>query len=434
MKRLLRRSLLLLAAVCSLATAAFAGDWTPQTVLPAEDYYLTQEIVYQDGEALYQTDYSYQFDHRGFLSACIEACSDDDYVVVSRYSYDSSGNCIKEEYISVPETGDATVFGTMQYTYDSNGFPLTSDYDGTHMTYTYNSDGYLVKAEAEYSLEEEAHTMVFKYTYDANGYLIEETDTIDDVESWHYVYTNNSSGDPTVCEEYMFDEDANDWVLNTTQKYTYDAAGNNTKIEVFNGDGTPYRTYAYTYEKWSGLVSTSPFVDVKDTTANAWFYNPVLWAVNNGITTGMTATEFKPDNTCTREQAVTFLWRAAGEPEPTKTTTPFVDVVKGSYYEKAVQWAYEEGITTGIDATHFGPSGQVSRGQFVTFLWRLEGEPAASGGQSFSDVVSSAYYYDAVRWATANKITDGMGGGKFAPNTTCTRAQVVTFLYRDLAA
>ena len=437
MKKILRRSLLVLAAACALATAAFAGGWEPQTVLPAEGYYLTKEVVYEDGELLSQTAYRYEFDKNGLLTALKETASDSEIVVTTKYTYDSDGNCVKEDVIGTPKTGEAYVIETRQHTYDEDGFPVSSDYDGTHMTFTYDSEGYLVKAEATYSDGKNDHTLVIEYTYDSNGYLTEETDTSDGVAEWRYRYTNNADGYPTACDEYMFDTEENQWVLLTRQNFTYDAAGNNTKLEAYtqeDGKFVLYRTYEYTYKKLGEQITTSPFVDVKDTTANAWFYNPVLWAVNEGITTGMTATEFKPDNTCTREQAVTFLWRAAGEPEPTKTTTPFVDVVKGSYYEKAVQWAYEEGITTGIDATHFGPSGQVSRGQFVTFLWRLEGEPAASGGQSFSDVVSSAYYYDAVRWATANKITDGMGGGKFAPNTTCTRAQVVTFLYRDLAA
>lgn len=439
MKKFLLRSFLLLAAVCSLATAAFAGGWEPQTVLPAEGYCLTKEVVYERGELLSQASYFYQFDQNGFLTALKEISSDSEIALTSKYTYDSNGNCVKEELIGTPQAGESYIIATALYTYDKDGNLVSSEYDGTHTVFTYDSDGLLVKAEATYSDGENDHTIVIEYTYDANGYLIAESDTSDGVEQWRYQYTNNASGNPTVCNEYMFDSEAEEddqWVLITRQNYTYDAAGNNIKLEAFtqeDGEFVLYRTYEYTYKKLGEQITVSPFVDVKDTAANAWFYEPVLWAVNNGITTGMTQTEFMPDNTCTREQAVTFLWRAAGEPEPSKTTTPFVDVVKGSYYEKAVQWAYETGITTGVDATHFDPGGQVSRGQFVTFLWRLEGKPSASGKQSFSDVVSGQYYYNAVLWATEQKITDGMGGGKFEPNTICTRAQVVTFLYRALA-
>lgn len=441
MKKLLLRSILFLAAVCSLATAAFAGGWEPQTVLPAEGYYLTKEVVYEDGKLLSQTAYGHQFDKDGFLTSLRETSSDSEIVVTTKYTYDANGYCVKEDVIGTPQNGEAYSIGTATYTYDRDGYLISSDYDGVHTAFTYDSNGLIVKAVGTFSDGENDHTLEINYTYDADGFLIAESTINDGVELWRYQYTNDAGGNPTVCDEYVFDEEAAEgeeaWILVTRQKYTYDANGNNTKIEAFtqeNGKFVPYRTYEYTYKKLGEQITVSPFVDVKDTSANAWFYEPVLWAVNNGITTGMTKTEFKPDNTCTREQAVTFLWRAAGEPEPTKTTTPFVDVAKGSYYEKAVQWAYETGITTGIDATHFGPNGQVSRGQFVTFLWRLEGKPAAGSKQVFSDVASGEYYYNAVLWATEKKITDGMGGGKFEPNRTCTRAQVVTFLYRDLAA
>lgn len=177
---------------------------------------------------------------------------------------------------------------------------------------------------------------------------------------------------------------------------------------------------------------TSKFTDVP---ANAYYADAVAWAVKNGITTGMTETTFAPENNCTRAQAVTFLWRAAGKPEPKSASNPFVDVKDTkdtNWYYKAVLWAVEQGITTGTTATTFSPDEVCDRAQIVTFLYRHAGKPAANGS-TFSDVTADQYYYQAVQWATANEITNGMGDGKFAPETDCSRGHIVTFLYRDLA-
>ena len=165
-----------------------------------------------------------------------------------------------------------------------------------------------------------------------------------------------------------------------------------------------------------------------------YFADPVAWAVSHDpqITNGLTAKTFGPKNTCTRAQTVTFLWRAAGEPEPTLSASPFTDVQNPSaYYYKAVLWAYENNITAGTTATTFSPNDTVTRGQVVTFLWRSKGQPAPAGtGAKFTDVTPGAYYADAVQWAVEQNITVGMGDGRFAPKDGCTRAQIVTFLYR----
>jgi hypothetical protein len=131
---------------------------------------------------------------------------------------------------------------------------------------------------------------------------------------------------------------------------------------------------------------------------------------------------------------VTFLWRAKGEPEPQSTKNPFVDVKNTDYFYKAVLWAVEQGITTGMDATHFYPNASCTRAQAVTFLWRAEGSPAAAAQSSpFTDVQNpEAYYYTPVLWAVENGIAAGTGGGLFSPDLSCTRGQIVTFLYRDL--
>ena len=169
-----------------------------------------------------------------------------------------------------------------------------------------------------------------------------------------------------------------------------------------------------------------PFVDVP---ASAYYYDAVAWAVENGVTGGTTATTFSPNNACTRAQMVTFLWRAAGEPEPETTVNPFTDVSTSAYYYEAVLWAVERGITNGTSATTFSPDTTVTRGQTVTFLWRNAGSPAVSGS-GFADVAADAYYATAVAWAANEGITSGTSATAFSPNNACTRAQIVTFLYR----
>jgi len=171
----------------------------------------------------------------------------------------------------------------------------------------------------------------------------------------------------------------------------------------------------------------NPFTDVKE---NMYYYDAVLWAVGEGITNGISDTKFGPDNACTRGQVVTFLWRAAGEPEPESSYCKFTDVKRGSYYYDAVLWAVEEGITDGMTATTFAPDAACTRAQVVTFLYRFFDEPSATSVNGFKDVPNNAYYYKPVVWAVKNGITNGQTKDTFAPNTTCTRGQIVTFLYR----
>ena len=175
--------------------------------------------------------------------------------------------------------------------------------------------------------------------------------------------------------------------------------------------------------------AVNPFADVK---SGAYYYDAVLWAVKKGITNGTSDTTFSPDEACTRAQVVTFLWRAAGCPAPSGSQLPFTDVVQGSFYEKAVQWAVETGITKGTSATTFSPDATCSRAQIVTFLWRAQGKPVAGTTNPFTDVAENAYYTNAVLWAVENGITKGTSATTFSPVEDCTRAQIVTFLYRCL--
>lgn len=180
-----------------------------------------------------------------------------------------------------------------------------------------------------------------------------------------------------------------------------------------------------------GDAETQPsqkgFNDVK---SGDYFHDAVNWAVEKGITTGTSAMTFSPNASCTRAQIVTFLWRASGSPEPKTASNPFTDVAANAYYRKAVLWAVENSITTGTSATTFSPDAPCTRAQGVTFLWRANGSKAASAAASFTDVASDAYYAPAVAWAAEQNVTGGVGNGLFSPDTTCTRAQIVSMLYR----
>lgn len=181
-----------------------------------------------------------------------------------------------------------------------------------------------------------------------------------------------------------------------------------------------------TYQEMIPML-TNPFEDVK---SGAYYFDAVIWAVNYGITTGVDETHFAPEEPCTRAQVVTFLWRAAGQPEPESQVNPFRDVPETAFYRDAVLWAWEQGITTGTDSTHFSPNAVCVRAQVVTFLHRYRGCPAPKTDPAFPDVRAGDYYRDAVCWAAETGITVGMDGGYFRPALPCSRAQTVTFLYR----
>ena len=186
-------------------------------------------------------------------------------------------------------------------------------------------------------------------------------------------------------------------------------------------------TIEVSFMKAGGSPQTGVFVDVA---TGSYYEDAVDWAVENGITTGVSANRFDPNGVCTRAQAVTFLWRAAGSPAPRSRTMPFTDVPAGSYYYDAVLWAVENGITKGTSDTTFSPNMTCTRAQIVAFLWRSEKSPAAGSRNPFADVKSTAYYADAVLWAVREDITKGTTSTTFSPDADCTRAQIVTFLWR----
>ena len=180
------------------------------------------------------------------------------------------------------------------------------------------------------------------------------------------------------------------------------------------------------------LVPEVPGTSFTDVPAGAYYEEAVGWAVEKGITKGTSDSTFTPDGVCTRAQAVTFLWRAAGSPAAKASALPFADVKAGSYYDDAVRWAVENGVTVGTSATTFSPNATCSRAQIVTFLWRAQKSPAAGSANPFDDVAGSAYYADAVQWAVQKDITKGTGATAFSPDANCIRAQIVTFLYRSM--
>ena len=202
--------------------------------------------------------------------------------------------------------------------------------------------------------------------------------------------------------------------IGAVKSYTFENVSRTHTIEVI-------------FMKANGNPQTGVFVDVA---TGSYYEDAVDWAVENGITQGTDDTHFSPDGICTRAQAVTFLWRAAGSPKPETRTMPFTDVPVGSYYYDAVLWAVENGITKGTSDTTFSPNMICTRAQIVTFLWRSEKSPAAGTANPFADVKSTAYYAGAVLWAVKENITKGTTSTTFSPNADCTRAQIVTFLWR----
>ena len=199
-----------------------------------------------------------------------------------------------------------------------------------------------------------------------------------------------------------------------------------------------YTCYIRGIRNYTGLVEcrytvkeaevVNPFTDVPK---GSFFYDAVMWAVKNDITNGTSATTFGPNDQCMRAHVVTFLWRAVGSPEPTQTDNPFVDVKPSDFYYKPVLWALEKGITSGMDATHFGPTSYCNRAQVVTFLYRtMESPEVMATDNPFTDVPADQWFTAPVLWAVENGITNGLSASTFGPNTVCNRAQIVTFLYR----
>lgn len=209
------------------------------------------------------------------------------------------------------------------------------------------------------------------------------------------------------------------WIFTPDDTTNYESISG--EIVLYNFVDTPY---------FPAIIGDSSKFNFHDVSRFDYFYDAVKWAVDHDITSGTGRFTFSPNAACTRAQTVTFLWRAAGSPRPVSAVNPFTDVHYGDYFYQAVLWAVENGITMGTSATTFSPDATVTRAQVVTFLWRANGQPAA-WNSGFTDVRADAYYAKAVAWAVQNGITTGTGFGVFSPDAACTRAQIVTFLYRN---
>ena len=204
--------------------------------------------------------------------------------------------------------------------------------------------------------------------------------------------------------------------------------------ESFTDDYVPMLGHHFENGVCTRCGKENPFTDINAEGRHKPFTDAILWAAEQGITTGYGDGVFAPDKDCSRAQVVTFLWRAAGSPEPESSVNPFDDVNETDQrpYYKAILWAVEQGITNGLTATEFSPNGTCTRAQFVTFLWRYMDKPANSGVNPFTDVAENSYY-DAILWAAESGVTTGYGDGIFRPSLACSRAHVVTFIYRAVA-
>lgn len=293
-----------------------------------------------------------------------------------------------------------------------------------------------ILAELGIDLVLQGHDHVYARSYVMSGetgmeaQVTQEVETLlQDPEGVVYVTLNSASG----SKYYNI----------TNEAFTYTAVQNQEKTPNYSAVTVTEDTLTVTtYRANDGSVvdtftiaksgPQSPFADVQD--SESYFYDAVLWGWANGVTNGVSAGVFAPNGGCTRAMIVTMLWRLAGEPEPTITVSPFVDVQDaGRYWYKAVLWAYEKGVTLGTSADTFSPNGICTRGQLITFLYRWAGAPAVGAGSTgFEDVPTGSYFYNAVCWAETLGVTDGVSAAAFSPNAACTRAQTITFLYRFL--
>jgi YD repeat-containing protein len=385
------------------------------------------------------------------------------------FTYDAAGRVLTEDYhsenISIlwtytyNEHGGLISVSSVQpngnnstYTYDGAGHQLryvTVNYGETSTnTYTWNSAGRLVRAASQSDYSTEVNTL----SYDAAGnctYRLEQQSNLSggkvvSTTSKAEAYTYNAAGRLTCVATTYKSANHSD----TYKTYlTYDSAGRLTHDSAGDGSGTYYfydkagnlvrKTYSnfgtpctdtYTYVKRHTPLkaSVSDFTDVK---SGAYYYDAVKWAVEKEITNGTTATTFSPNKTCTQSQIITFLWRASGSPAASGTAA-YTDsaITEKQYYYKALQWAAEKGVVTDMA---LDPSAACSRSDVALYLWRCAGSPGASSA-SFGDVPADAPYAAAVAWAVEKGVTKGTSDTTFSPDSTCTRGQIATFLYRDL--
>jgi hypothetical protein len=326
--------------------------------------------------------------------------------------------------ITVEENENGTITASARYAVSGTEITLTGDPNSGYRFSKWSLTPELTVTDNKFTMPEEAVTVsaVFARRSSSSTYPITVKNSKNgSASSSHKSASSGTTVTITVTPdkgytlETLTVTDKNGKEIKLTEKngkYTFTMPASKVEINATFMDDNAMLNY---------------FVDVK---ANDYFYDAVLWAAQNGITSGTDAVHFTPDGVCSRAQAVTFLWRAAGSPAPKSVSMPFTDVPKGSYYEMAVLWAVENGITKGTSDTTFSPDATCSRAQIVTFLWRSQKSPAVGSLNPFTDVSANAYYTDAVLWAVEENITKGTTATTFSPDTDCTRAQIVTLLYR----
>ena len=326
--------------------------------------------------------------------------------------------------ITVEENENGTITASARYAVSGTEITLTGDPNSGYRFSKWSLTPELAVTDNKFTMPEGAVTVsaVFARRSSSSTYPITVKDSKNGSASSSH---KSASSGTTVTITVMPDKGYTLETLTVTDKN-----GKEVKLTEKNGKYTftmPASKVEINATFMDDNAMLNYFVDVK---ANDYFYDAVLWAAQKGITSGTDAVHFTPDGVCSRAQAVTFLWRAAGSPAPKSVSMPFTDVPKGSYYEMAVLWAVENGITKGTSDTTFSPNMTCSRAQIVAFLWRSEKSPAAGTANPFADVKSDAYYADAVLWAVKENITKGTTSTTFSPNADCTRAQIVTFLWR----
>ena len=305
---------------------------------------------------------------------------------------------------------------------------------------TYNPiEGKTATVSPNLTGDNHADSVILTYTFDktAGGYH-PGTGTGTGVTTYSITVKSAKNGDVTASHKSASKGTTVTLTVDPDKGYVLDTLtvldGKDKEIKLTEKNGK------YTFTMPAGKVTVeamfeaeqstgkNPFTDVP---AGSYYEDAVIWAVEKGITTGTGNGRFSPDAPCTRAQIVTFLWRAAGSPAP-KSMSSFSDVPAEAFYAKAAAWAVEKGITSGTGDGKFSPDATCTRAQAVTFLYRASGAPAVSGNSAFTDVAADAYYAAAVTWAEKNGVTGGIGGGLFGSNNNCTRAQIVTFLYRSV--
>lgn len=256
--------------------------------------------------------------------------------------------------------------------------------------------------------------------------------------------SNNTSLGPVFLYKTMIIHVVSDGE-NTEHNYSYTTKDENTESNIETDVNTDTEKDTDTNTETDTNIDTEKDTDTDNNTntdtnknikftdvpSNAYYNEAINWAVENNITSGISATQFSPDKTCTRGQVVSFIWRAMGQPEPTINENPFIDVSENDYNYKAILWAYENGIASGITNNIFGSDEYCTRSQVVTFLWRAAGQQTTTLNNSFIDVRKNSYFINAINWAVENGITSGTSNSTFGVDEYCTRSQVVTFLYRN---